>query len=117
MKKLAIIIAILMAASSICACSQAEKANPIQQKPTYSATADEAKSRINTDVFGTETAKTENAEKSPVSAFQEPSGMLPDHGEKSRRWANVAPTGRRFGERREYAEQRKLSDPKLRRFG
>ena len=74
MKKLAIIIAILMAASSICACSQAEKANPIQQKPTYSATADEAKSRINTDVFGTETAKTENAEKSPVSAFQEPSG-------------------------------------------
>ncbi|WP_316632221.1 hypothetical protein, partial [uncultured Ruminococcus sp.] len=75
MKKLAIIIAILMAASSICACSQAEKANPIQQKPTYSATADEAESRINTDVFGTETAKTENAEKSPVSAFQEPSGV------------------------------------------
>ena len=57
MKKLAIIIAILMTAGSICACSQAEKANPIQQKPTYSATADEAKSRINTDVFGTETAK------------------------------------------------------------
>ena len=116
MKKLAIIIAILMAASSICACSQAEKANPIQQKPTYSATADEAKSRINTDVFGTETAKTENAEKSPVSAFQEPSGVYPTTA-KSRRWANVAPTGRRFGERREYAEQRKLSDPKLRRFG
>ena len=83
MKKLAIIIAILMAASSICACSQAEKANPIQQKPTYSATADEAKSRINTDVFGTETAKTENAEKSPVSAFQEPSGMYPTTAEKA----------------------------------
>ncbi len=66
MKKLAIIIAILMTAGSICACSQAEKANPIQQKPTYSATADEAKSRINTDVFGTETAKTENAEKKPT---------------------------------------------------
>ena len=83
MKKLAIIIAILMAASSICACSQAEKANPIQQKPTYSATADEAKSRINTDVFGTETAKTENAEKSPVSAFQEPSGSSGGSGENT----------------------------------
>ena len=83
MKKLAIIIAILMAASSICACSQAEKANPIQQKPTYSATADEAKSRINTDVFGTETAKTENAEKSPVSAFQETSGVYPTTAEKA----------------------------------
>lgn len=83
MKKLAIIIAILMAASSICACSQAEKANPIQQKPTYSATADEAESRINTDVFGTETAKTENAEKSPVSAFQEPSGVYPTTAEKA----------------------------------
>ena len=96
MKKLAIIIAILMAASSICACSQAEKANPIQQKPTYSATADEAKSRINTDVFGTETAKTENAEKSPVSAFQEPSGMYPttakkaDVGQMSRQQGGVS---------------------------
>lgn len=117
MKKLAIIIAILMTAGSITACSQAEKANPIQQKPTYSATADEAKSRINTDVSGIETAKTENAEKSPVSAFQEPSGVYPTTAEKSRRWANVAPTGRRFGARREYAEQRKLSDTKLRRFG
>ena len=82
MKKLAIIIAILMTAGSITACSQAEKANPIQQKPTYSATADEAKSRINTDVFGTETAKTENAEKSPVSAFQEPSGVYPTTAKK-----------------------------------
>lgn len=96
MKKLAIIIAILMAASSICACSQAEKANPIQQKPTYSATADEAKSRINTDVFGTETAKTENAEKSPVSAFQEPSGVYPttakkaDVGQMSRQQGGVS---------------------------
>lgn len=70
MKKLAIIIAILMAASSMSACSQAEKENYIHQKPTYSATADEAESRINTDIFGTETSETENAEKSPVSAFQ-----------------------------------------------
>ena len=93
MKKLAIIIAILMTAGSICACSQAEKANPIQQKPTYSATADEAKSRINTDVFGTETAKTENAEKSPVSAFQEPSGVYPTSPNK----ANVGQTSRKQG--------------------
>lgn len=91
MKKLAIIIAILMAASSICACSQAEKANPIQQKPTYSATADEAESRINTDFFDTETSETENAGKSPVSAFQEPSGVYPTSPNK----AGVGQTSRK----------------------
>ena len=96
MKKLAIIIAILMAASSMSACSQAEKENYIHQKPTYSATADEAENRINTDVFGTETAKTENAEKSPVSAFQESSGMYPttakkaDVGQMSRQQGGVS---------------------------
>ena len=83
MKKLAIIIAILMAASSMSACSQAEKENYIHQKPTYSATADEAESRINTHIFGTETSETENAEKSPVSAFQEPSGVYPTSPNKA----------------------------------
>ena len=116
MKKLAIIIAILMAASSICACSQAEKANPIQQKPTYSATADEAKSRINTDVFRYRNSQNGKRREIACVGFSGAFGRVPDHGEKSRRWANVAPTGRRFGERREYAEQRKLSEPKLRRF-
>jgi len=91
MKKLAIIIAILMAASSMSACSQAEKENYIQQKPTYSATADEAESRINTDIFGTETPETENAGKSPVSAFQEPSGVYPTSPNK----AGVGQTSRK----------------------
>ena len=91
MKKLAIIIAILMAASSMSACSQAEKENYIHQKPTYSATADEAESRINTDIFGTETSETENAEKSPVSAFQEPSGVYPTSPNK----AGVGQTSRK----------------------
>ena len=93
MKKLAIIIAILMAASSMSACSQAEKENYIHQKPTYSATADEAESRINTDIFGTETSETENAEKSPVSAFQEPSCVYPTSPNK----AGVGQTSRRQG--------------------
>lgn len=83
MKKLAIIITILMTAGSMSACSQAERENIIQQKQPYSATADEAESRINTDAFGTETSKTENAEKSPVSAFQESSGTYPTAPQKA----------------------------------
>lgn len=93
MRKLAVIIAILMAAGSMSACSQAEKENYIHQKPTYSATADEAERRINTDIFGSETPETENAEKSPVSASQEPSGVYPTSPNK----AGVGQTSRKQG--------------------
>lgn len=100
MKKLAIIIAILMAASSMSACSQTEKEKTIHEKPQYFATADEAESRINTDVFGTGTPETENTEKSPVSAFQEPSGTSPTSPKK----ANVGQTSHKQGNVSENSE-------------
>ena len=91
MRKLAVIIAILMAAGSMSACSQTEKESVTVGQTTYSATADEAESRINTDIFDTETSETENAGKSPVSAFQEPSGVYPTSPNK----AGVGQTSRK----------------------
>lgn len=91
MRKLAVIIAILMAAGSMSACSQTEKESVTVGETQYSATADEAESRINTDIFGSETPETENAGKSPVSAFQEPSGVYPTSPNK----AGVGQTSRK----------------------
>ena len=79
MKKLAVILAILMAASSLSACSQAENITE-----TTSVTSVATPSEIQEKHEKSESsAETENAEKSPVSAFQEQSGTYPTTPEKA----------------------------------
>ena len=87
MKRLAFIIAIIMAAGAMSACSQTEKGTePIAEITEISTTATPSevpKSRINTDVSDVPTAETQNTEKSPVSAFQEPTGVCPTSPQKA----------------------------------
>lgn len=87
MKKTAVIMAVFLTASSISACSQAElKAMNYAEPTTITSTAtpsEAEKSRINTEISASETTETENAEKSPVSAFQEPTGVSPTTAEKA----------------------------------
>ena len=87
MKKIAVIMAVFLTASSISACSQAElKAINYAEPTSISSTAtpsEASKSRINTEISASEASGTENAEKSPVSAFQEPTGVSSTATEKA----------------------------------
>ena len=87
MKRLAFIIAILMAAGAMSACSQTEKGTETLAEATAitsTATPSEApESRINTDVSDTTTAETQGGEESPVSAFQESTGVYPTSPQKA----------------------------------
>ena len=84
MKKLAVILAILMAASSFSACSQAENSTETTSIPSVATPSEIPERRTESDSH----TETENAEKSAVSAFQEQSGTYPTTPKK----ADVSPT-------------------------
>ena len=84
MKKLAVILAILMAASSFSACSQAENRSETTSNPSVATPSEIPERRTESDSH----TETENAEKSAVSAFQEQSGTYPTTPKK----ADVSPT-------------------------
>ena len=84
MKKLAVILAILMAASSFSACSQAENRLETTSIPSVATPSEIPERRTESDSH----TETENAEKSAVSAFQEQSGTYPTTPKK----ADVSPT-------------------------
>ena len=84
MKKLAVILAILMAASSFSACSQAENKLETTSIPSVATPSEIPERRTESDNY----TETENTEKSPVSAFQEQSGTYPTTPKK----ADVSPT-------------------------
>lgn len=84
MKKLAVILAILMAASSFSACSQAENRSETTSIPSVATPSEIPERRTESDNY----TETENTEKSPVSAFQEQSGTYPTTPKK----ADVSPT-------------------------
>lgn len=84
MKKLAVILAILMAASSFSACSQAENSKETTSIPSVATPSEMPERRTESDSH----TETENAEKSAVSAFQEQSGTYPTTPKK----ADVSPT-------------------------
>ena len=84
MKKLAVILAILMAASSFSACSQAENRLETTSIPSVATPSEIPERRTESDSHN----ETENTEKSPVSAFQEQSGTYPTTSKK----ADVSPT-------------------------
>ena len=84
MKKLAVILAILMAASSFSACSQAENGTETTSIPSVATPSEIPERRTESDSH----TETENAEKSAVSAFQEQSGTYPTTPKK----ADVSPT-------------------------
>ena len=84
MKKLAVILAILMAASSFSACSQAENRSETTSIPSVATPSEIPERRTESDSH----TETENAEKSAVSAFQEQSGTYPTTPKK----ADVSPT-------------------------
>ena len=84
MKKLAVILAILMAASSFSACSQAENRLETTSIPSVATPSEIPERRTESDNYN----ETENTEKSPVSAFQEQSGTYPTTPKK----ADVSPT-------------------------
>lgn len=95
MKKLAVIIAILMAASSMSACSQAETENSGSADNTsYSAVAtpsEVTENRVSTYVPDTVYSESESPEETAVSAVQEPSGVYPTSPNK----AGVGQTSRK----------------------
>jgi len=84
MKKLAVILAILMAASSFSACSQAENRLETTSIPSVATPSEIPEQRTESDNHN----ETESTEKSPVSAFQEQSGTYPTTPKK----ADVSPT-------------------------
>lgn len=84
MKKLAVILAILMAASSFSACSQAENRSETTSNPSVATPSEIPERRTESDNHN----ETESTGKSPVSAFQEQSGTYPTTPEK----ADVSPT-------------------------
>ena len=84
MKKLVVILAILMAASSFSACSQAENRLETTSIPSVATPSEIPERRTESDNY----TETENTEKSPVSAFQEQSGTYPTTPKK----ADVSPT-------------------------
>lgn len=84
MKKLAVILAILMAASSLSACSQAENRSETTSIPSVATPSEIPERRTESDSH----TETENAGKSAVSAFQEQSGTYPTTTKK----ADVSPT-------------------------
>ena len=84
MKKLAVILAILMAASSFSACSQAENRLETTSIPSVATPSEIPERRTESDNH----TETESTEKSPVSAFQEQSGTYPTTPKK----ADVSPT-------------------------
>lgn len=89
MKKLAVILAILMAASSFSACSQAENSTETTSIPSVATPSEIPERRTESDSH----TETENAEKSAVSAFQEQSGTYPTTPKK----ADVSPTSPQQG--------------------
>jgi len=84
MKKLAVILAILMAASSFSACSQAENRSETTSIPSVATPSEIPERRTESDSHN----ETESTGKSPVSAFQEQSGTYPTTPKK----ADVSPT-------------------------
>lgn len=84
MKKLAVILAILMAASSFSACSQAENRSETTSIPSVATPSEMPERRTESDNHN----ETESTGKSPVSAFQEQSGTYPTTTKK----ADVSPT-------------------------
>ena len=84
MKKLAVILAILMAASSFSACSQAENRSETTSIPSVATPSEIPEQRTESDNHN----ETESTGKSPVSAFQEQSGTYPTTPKK----ADVSPT-------------------------
>ena len=84
MKKLAVILAILMAASSFSACSQAENRLETTSIPSAATPSEIPERRTESDNHN----ETESTEKSPVSAFQEQSGTYPTTPKE----ADVSPT-------------------------
>ena len=84
MKKLAVILAILMAASSFSACSQAENRSETTSNPSVATPSEIPERRTESDNHN----ETESTGKSPVSAFQEQSGTYPTTPKK----ADVSPT-------------------------
>lgn len=84
MKKLAVILAILMAASSFSACSQAENRSETTSIPSVATPSEIPERRTESDSHN----ETESTGKTPVSAFQEQSGTYPTTPKK----ADVSPT-------------------------
>lgn len=84
MKKLVVILAILMAASSFSACSQAENRSETTSNPSVATPSEILERRTESDNHN----ETESTGKSPVSAFQEQSGTYPTTPKK----ADVSPT-------------------------
>lgn len=84
MKKLAVILAILMAASSFSACSQAENRLETTSIPSVATPSEIPERRTESDSHN----ETESTGKSPASAFQEQSGTYPTTPKK----ADVSPT-------------------------
>lgn len=84
MKKLAVILAILMAASSLSACSQAENRSETTSIPSVATPSEIPERHTKSDNHN----ETESTGKSPVSAFQEQSGTYPTTPKK----ADVSPT-------------------------
>ena len=84
MKKLAVILAILMAASSFSACSQAENRSETTSIPSVATPSEIPERRTESDSHN----ETESTGKSPVSAFQEQSGTYSTTPKK----ADVSPT-------------------------
>ena len=89
MKKLVVILAILMAASSFSACSQAENRSETTSNPSVATPSEIPERRTESDNY----TETEYTEKSPVSAFQEQSGTYPTTPKK----ADVSPTSPQQG--------------------
>ena len=84
MKKLAVILAILMAASSFSACSQAENRLETTSIPSVATPSEIPERRTESDSHN----ESKSTGKSPVSAFQEQSGTYPTTPKK----ADVSPT-------------------------
>ena len=84
MTKLAVILAILMAASSFSACSQAENRSETTSIPSVATPSEILEQFTESDNY----TETENTEESPVSAFREQSGTYPTTPKK----ADVSPT-------------------------
>ena len=84
MKKLAVILAILMAASSFSACSQAENSTETTSIPSVATPSEIPERRTESDSH----TERENAEKSAVSTFQEQAGTYQTTPKK----ADVSPT-------------------------
>ena len=89
MKKIAVILAILMAASSFSACSQAENRSETTSIPSVAMPSEIPEQRTESDNHN----ETESTGKSPVSAFQEQSRTYPTTPKK----ADVSPTSPQQG--------------------